>query len=91
MSGFSLAAPKKRGPRAYKLPESIPAGEILKDLYKKEWKLGPTVGKGGFGELYLGEKILENLADSAVSVLRSLMSVGLLFPVVWLILFESNW
>ncbi|XP_033634992.1 serine/threonine-protein kinase VRK1-like isoform X1 [Asterias rubens] len=50
------AAPKKRGPRAYKLPESIPAGEILKDLYKKEWKLGPTVGKGGFGELYLADE-----------------------------------
>ncbi|XP_038074779.1 serine/threonine-protein kinase VRK1-like isoform X2 [Patiria miniata] len=47
------AAPKKRGPRAYKLPDPIPQGEVLKDLNKKEWKLGPTVGKGGFGELYL--------------------------------------
>ncbi|XP_022095718.1 serine/threonine-protein kinase VRK1-like [Acanthaster planci] len=50
------AAPKKRGPRAYKLPDPIPQGEVLKDLNKKEWKLGPTIGQGGFGELYLADE-----------------------------------
>lgn len=43
----------KRGPKAYKLPDPIPPGEILTDLYKKQWKLGQPVGQGGFGVLYM--------------------------------------
>lgn len=36
------------------LAKSIPQGEILTDLRSKKWKLGPAVGIGGFGEIYLG-------------------------------------
>ena len=50
-----LSSGGKKGPRAYKLPDTIPAGEILTDLYKKQWKLGPPIGQGGFGMIYLGE------------------------------------
>ena len=43
----------KGGPRGMAKP--IPAGLVMRDLMKKEWKLGPVVGQGGFGYIYLGE------------------------------------
>ena len=51
------AAPGKKKPAAkslYKMPEPMPLGEILTDTMKKKWKLGRSIGKGGFGEIYLG-------------------------------------
>ncbi|KAK7580591.1 hypothetical protein V9T40_001220 [Parthenolecanium corni] len=50
----------KRRALAFELPskrtcesKSIPQGEILTDLKDKKWKLGPAIGIGGFGEIYL--------------------------------------
>eukprot|EP00731_Ephydatia_muelleri_P035641 Em0144g11a len=45
------APPKKRGGR--KMPPPLPSGEVLTDLAKGRWILGTSVGKGGFGEIYL--------------------------------------
>uniref|UniRef100_A0A8D0C1H8 Serine/threonine-protein kinase VRK1 n=1 Tax=Salvator merianae TaxID=96440 RepID=A0A8D0C1H8_SALMN len=45
----------KRGPTKHKLAEEFPPGEVFTDLIKKEWKLGPVIGKGGFGCLYLAD------------------------------------
>lgn len=46
------AAPKKKG-AGYKMPDPIPAGEVIRDtLFKKEWRIGPSIGIGGFGEIY---------------------------------------
>lgn len=52
----------KRRALAFELPskrtcesKSIPRGEILTDLKDKKWKLGPAIGIGGFGEIYLGK------------------------------------
>lgn len=47
--------PRKRA-NGYKMPEPLPNGLILKDIAKKEWKLGPSIGKGGFGEIYSAQK-----------------------------------
>ncbi|XP_076284532.1 serine/threonine-protein kinase VRK1 [Lasioglossum baleicum] len=44
--------PRKRKPKAYKLPDRISPGEILTDMTKKQWILGESVGIGGFGEVY---------------------------------------
>ncbi|CAH1999481.1 unnamed protein product [Acanthoscelides obtectus] len=46
------AAPKRKAATGYKLAEHIPAGEILQDISKTKWKLGPSIGHGGFGEIY---------------------------------------
>ncbi|KAJ7345158.1 hypothetical protein JRQ81_001108, partial [Phrynocephalus forsythii] len=46
---------RKRGPPKRKLAEEFPPGEVFTDLIKKEWKLGPVIGKGGFGCLYLAD------------------------------------
>lgn len=45
----------KRGPAKRKLAEEFSPGEVFTDTSKKAWKLGPVIGKGGFGCLYLGK------------------------------------
>ncbi|OAD59340.1 Nucleosomal histone kinase 1 [Eufriesea mexicana] len=53
MSGkVAKRAPRKKGANAYKLPDSISAGEILTDIARKQWILGTSIGVGGFGEIY---------------------------------------
>lgn len=37
-----------------KLPAQLPAGEILTDITQNKWRLGNTIGYGGFGDIYLG-------------------------------------
>lgn len=41
-----------------RLPSRLPPGEILTDITQKEWKLGPRLGCGGFGDIYLGKYYL---------------------------------
>ncbi|KAH3854374.1 hypothetical protein DPMN_096915 [Dreissena polymorpha] len=50
-------APAKK-PRVSKnsghvLAEKFPNGEMLRDLCKKNWRLGDVIGQGGFGLIYL--------------------------------------
>lgn len=48
--------PVKRAAAAgCKLPMQLPAGEILTDITQNKWKLGNTIGYGGFGDIYLGK------------------------------------
>lgn len=47
-------APRKKAANGYKLPDPIPAGEVLTDIAKKQWIIGPSIGVGGFGEIYSG-------------------------------------
>lgn len=50
-----VGIPKKRGPakkQAYNRPVAIPLGAVLTDNQKKQWKVGPSIGSGGFGEIY---------------------------------------
>ena len=46
--------PKKprKAANGYKLPDPIPAGEVI-TAGKKSWRLGKSIGVGGFGEIYL--------------------------------------
>ncbi|VDI28164.1 vaccinia related kinase [Mytilus galloprovincialis] len=47
------AQKKTRAPKAHKLPDPFPKGELLKDYGKKHWRLGEVIGQGGFGLIYL--------------------------------------
>ncbi|KAK9507602.1 hypothetical protein O3M35_007422 [Rhynocoris fuscipes] len=52
-----MSKPKKelkrpRKANGYRFPDRLPVGEVLKDSAKKEWIIGPPIGKGGFGEIY---------------------------------------
>lgn len=53
----SGSRPKQSGPvknsGAWKMPPPIPSGEILTDFSKRQWKICGSIGKGGFGEIYL--------------------------------------
>uniref|UniRef100_A0A182VR10 non-specific serine/threonine protein kinase n=1 Tax=Anopheles minimus TaxID=112268 RepID=A0A182VR10_9DIPT len=42
----------KRANNLYSRPEKIPLGTILTDALNVPWKVGPSIGTGGFGEIY---------------------------------------
>jgi len=42
------------GNKPYSKAEPISNGEILTDLFGKHWRIGKSIGSGGFGEIYLG-------------------------------------
>nr|AAH54213.1 Vrk1-prov protein [Xenopus laevis] len=46
----------RKAPAKRKLAEEFPAGEVLTDSAKKQWKLGLPIGQGGFGRLYLADE-----------------------------------
>lgn len=50
---------KKRKANGYQMPERIPIGTVLTDLSKQQWKIGPSIGVGGFGEIYCACKANE--------------------------------
>jgi len=62
--------PKKTA-SGYKMPEHLPEGTRLKDLMKKEWTLGSSIGVGGFGEIYLAaEGTSKPTKDNAKHVVK---------------------
>lgn len=51
---FYCTAKKARSTKGHKLAEKFPNGETMRDLCKKDWRLGDVIGQGGFGLIYLG-------------------------------------
>lgn len=49
------AAPRGGKNKAYTRPEAFTTGEIITDICNKQWKLGKSIGSGGFGDIYLGK------------------------------------
>lgn len=45
-------APKKKSTKTYKKPPPIRSGEVVTDQCHRDWKIGPSIGVGGFGEIY---------------------------------------
>ncbi|XP_056021256.1 serine/threonine-protein kinase VRK1-like [Ostrea edulis] len=69
--GKARTAATARKPRAPNLPAPFVNGTILKDLRKKEWKLGDEVGKGGFGLIYLAAEDVDSpVAQTAEHVIK---------------------
>ncbi|XP_067136447.1 serine/threonine-protein kinase VRK1-like isoform X1 [Centruroides vittatus] len=55
----------------YKLPQPLPPGEILVDLVKQKWRLGKSIGVGGFGEIYLAsDEVNKIVGDDANYVIK---------------------
>ena len=46
----------RKAANGYRLPDPIPEGTIIQGQGKKSWKIGKSIGVGGFGEIYLGSK-----------------------------------
>nr|XP_002131080.1 serine/threonine-protein kinase VRK1 [Ciona intestinalis] len=66
--------PPKKGkgkPPAHKLCAPLDPGFILKDLKKKEWKIGKSIGSGGFGLIYLADDASKpSVKDDAKYVIK---------------------
>lgn len=55
----------------HKLPDPIPLGEILADVAKKQWRLGKSVGVGGFGEIYIAsDDISKPASENSAFVIK---------------------
>ena len=66
------ASTKRKAANGYRLPDPIPDGEIFKDG-KKQWRIGKSIGVGGFGEIYLcsdniNSKVIEADATHVMKV-----------------------
>lgn len=48
-------APKKKN--GYQMPKPLKTGDILNDNQKGQWKIGVSIGIGGFGEIYSACKV----------------------------------
>lgn len=66
--------PKKKN--GYVMPEKIPLGEILTDLNKISYKIGPSIGAGGFGEIYSATKA-ENVKPENYEYVVKIVSIFL--------------
>ncbi len=58
-----MPTPKSAGKKAkaskagYRMPEPMPEGTVLTGMTgHKKWILGPSIGVGGFGEIYCGRE-----------------------------------
>jgi len=48
--------PKKKAANGYKFAEPLPPGTLLESREKKVWRLGGSIGKGGFGAIYSAQE-----------------------------------
>ncbi|KAH8418068.1 hypothetical protein KR222_011406 [Zaprionus bogoriensis] len=61
------AAPaKKPKGKLYAMPEKLKEGTILTDLAKGQWRIGSSIGIGGFGEIYAACRNGEKNYDAVV-------------------------
>lgn len=51
-------AKKKNG---YEMPQPLKTGDVLTDISKKGWKIGVSIGVGGFGEIYSACEATSNI------------------------------
>jgi len=58
------------GPKAHQLAEEMPVGELLNDLNKGKWRLGPKLGQGGFGLIYLAFNAEGKASAEATHVIK---------------------
>lgn len=57
---------KKAKSKLYKMPEKVKEGTVFTDLAKGQWRIGPSIGVGGFGEIYAACKVGEKNYDAVV-------------------------
>ena len=63
---------KRKAANGYKLPDHIPEGTIVNGLSKKQqFRLGKSIGTGGFGEIYLAsENVSRPVGDDATLAMK---------------------
>ncbi|XP_046401282.1 serine/threonine-protein kinase VRK1-like isoform X2 [Ischnura elegans] len=62
---------KRIAPNGFRLPDPIRDGEVLTDVKDKKWRIGKSVGLGGFGEIYLAsDEIHKPVSEEAEFVVK---------------------
>lgn len=65
------ASTKRKAANGYRLPDPLPEGLIITAITKKSWRLGKSIGVGGFGEIYLcSDDISRPVGDEATMALK---------------------
>ncbi|KAI4479763.1 hypothetical protein M0804_010813 [Polistes exclamans] len=63
--------PKRIAAPGCRLPAKLPVDEILTDITQNKWRLGNSIGYGGFGDIYLASKdITSPVRDDAQYVIK---------------------
>jgi len=52
---FAAKRKKVAASSNHPLAKPLPEGVVLTDLTKGQWKVGKSIGQGGFGLIYLGQ------------------------------------
>lgn len=65
---------KRATKKKYDMPDPLPQGEVLEDAAKKQWKLGSSIGKGGFGEIYSAQEVGSSGYKYVVKIVSMLSS-----------------
>lgn len=61
---------KKKTASGYKMPDPIPAGEVVRSNTKEVWTVGKSIGVGGFGEIYLCSAGEARCSDNATLAMK---------------------
>ena len=59
MASKGRAAPKKAAKKknGYEMPKQLKLDDVVTDSMKVQWKIGKSIGIGGFGEIYSACKV----------------------------------
>lgn len=54
MASKAKVTPKKvaKKKNGYEMPKALKPGDVIEDNQKNKWKVGVSIGVGGFGEIY---------------------------------------
>jgi hypothetical protein len=61
----------------------VPLGEVMTDVKRKQWVIGPPIGQGGFGTIYSGTNLI-NFYPQRGQILQGQRSFLLVFGVTLL-------
>ena len=62
---------KRKAANGYKLPDPLPEGLVITAINKKQFRLGKSIGVGGFGEIYLAsDDVSRAVGDDATLALK---------------------
>ena len=82
--GVKKAVKKKNG---YEMPKAAKPGMVLIDTLKNQWKIGKSIGVGGFGEIYSACNATaptKNIDDYPFVV--KLVRISQLLQIIWILI-----
>ena len=69
--------PKKKLVNGRRMAPSMPKGETVTDIVKKQWVIWSSIGKGGFGQIYLAFQSGKNKTDDNAEYVIKIVSAAI--------------